>query len=95
MIVSESKIPDSLSDTPIQKRGLEDCAIDAPRHKRRHSCKPEALNIDKEHLILEAQSWSPTQIVNWSARRYGLTQQNGGQSIKEILKGLRTIFLQH
>ena len=62
--------------------------IDAPRPKRKHGCKPGALNIDKERLLLEAQSWSPTQIVNWSeiARRYGLTQQNGGQSIKEFLK---------
>ena len=41
---------------------------------KKHGCKPEALCVDKENLLQEAQSWSPTQNINWSelARRYGL-----------------------
>ena len=41
-----------------------------------------------ESLLAEAQLWSENERVNWSelARRYGLTQSNGGQSIKEFLR---------
>ena len=55
---------------------------------KEHGCKPEALCVDKENLLQEAQSWSPTQNINWSelARRYGLNKKNGGQCIKEYLK---------
>ena len=45
------------------------------------------MAIDQVKLIEEAGSWSADQKVNWSqlARNYGLTGDNGGQSIKEFL----------
>ena len=45
------------------------------------------LNIDKDQLPQEAQSWAPNQSVNWAqlGRRYGLTTPNSGQVIKEYL----------
>ena len=43
---------------------------------------------EKERLLSEAQEWSENETVNWSevARRYGLTDANGGQTVKEFLK---------
>ena len=59
---------------------------DTQNPPKKHGCKPEALCVDKENLLQEAQSWSPTQNINWSelARRYGLNKKNGGQCIKNI-----------
>ena len=61
---------------------------DTQNPPKKHGWKPEALCVDKENLLQEAQSWSPTQNINWSelARRYGLNKKNGGQCIKEYLK---------
>ena len=67
----------------IRKQALSN-EPNSKNQSKKHGCKPEAL----ENLLLEAQSWSPTEEINWSdlARRYGIEKKNGGQCIKEFLK---------
>lgn len=68
------------------KRRAQEDTEDTPKPKKRHGCTLEG--IDKGNLIQEAQSWSPDEIVNWTAlaKRYGVTTPNGGQSLKEFLQ---------
>lgn len=44
--------------------------------------------MDTEQLLAEANTWSPSETINWSevGSRYGLTTPNRGQVIKEFLK---------
>jgi hypothetical protein len=55
--------------------------------KKKRNIKKENLAIDQVKLLEEARSWSADQKINWSqlARNYGLTDDNGGQIIKEFL----------
>ena len=55
--------------------------------KKKHGIKKENLAIDQVKLLEEAKSWSADQKINWSqlARNYGLTGDNGSQTIKEFL----------
>ena len=45
------------------------------------------FNLNKEGLLEECSTWSPTKSVNWSqlGERYGITTPNRGQVIKEYL----------
>ena len=68
------------------KRRAQEDTKDTPKPKKKHGCTSEGM--DKGNLIQEAQSWSPDEIVNWTAlaKRYGVTTPNGGQSLKEFLQ---------
>ncbi len=56
---------------------------------RRHGSNSKLSSEQKDGLLSEAQEWSENEIVNWSkiARRYGLTNSNGGQTVKEFIRG--------
>ena len=55
--------------------------------KRRHGCHPDTLTFDKDQLLQEARLWQPNEQVNWSqlGLRYGRSEPNRGQVIKEYL----------
>lgn len=55
--------------------------------EHRHGCHPDTLTFDKHQLLQEARSWQPNEQVNWSqlGLRYGLSEPNRGQVIKEYL----------
>ena len=54
---------------------------------RHHGSKSKLTPDAKHTLLLEAQQWEEYETVNWSAiaRRHGLTDSNGGQTVKEFL----------
>ncbi len=56
--------------------------------ERPHGVKKENLNIDQEALLLAASAWQDDKEINWTAlgTKYGLTNPNRGQIIKEFLK---------
>ena len=72
--------------TPTHKRSLGDASAPPAKHKR-HGMTADSLQIDKEQLLVEANTWSPDQTINWSeiGSKYGLTTPNRGQIIKEFL----------
>ena len=55
--------------------------------KRRHGCHPDTLTFEKDQLLQEARLWQPNEQVNWSqlGLRYGRSEPNRGQVIKEYL----------
>lgn len=55
--------------------------------KRKYHNLSETLEIDKENLLHEAETWAADKNINWLqlARDYGLASPNGGQIIKEFL----------
>ena len=63
-------------------------ATPVPSRKRKYHNLSETLQIDKDKLLHEAESWPEDKDVNWSqlAREYGLNSPNGGQIIKEFLE---------
>ena len=69
----DSERPDENSEEPITKK--------------QHGCLPPNLDIDKDRLMEEASTWTEDQKVNWSniGSRYGLTQANRGEIVKEYL----------
>ena len=76
---------EGLVPTPTQKIG----DLSAPPAKRRkHGLRADSLQMDTEQLLAEANTWSPSETINWSevGSRYGLTTPNRGQVIKEFLK---------
>lgn len=74
---------EGLTTTP--KRPAEDSSEGEPSHKKRFA---NNLEIDKEKLLREAQTWSSNEAINWShlAREYGVYSSNGGQMLKEYLQ---------
>ena len=77
---------EGLMTTP--KRVAESTAEGEPKPKRkRHGCRPDFLNFNKDKLLQEARAWMPTKTINWSklAREYSIESPNGGQIIKEFL----------
>lgn len=66
--------PKQQATTPVQ--GL----------KRKYHNLSETLEIDKENLLHEAETWAADKNINWSqlARDYGLASPNGGQIIKRV-----------
>jgi hypothetical protein len=78
----------SPSYTPSRKRRSTSSEENIPQLKRKHGSALSISTASVESLLAEAQLWSENECVNWSelARRYGLTQSNGGQSIKEFLR---------
>ena len=70
----------------VRKR--KNSSQDQPTVKKRiHGHSMDSLTIETVQLLDEARTWSADQKVNWSelARKYGLHQKNGGQTIKEFL----------
>jgi len=72
---------------PTPKRTLE-CAPAPPAKHRKHGLIADNIKIDKQQLLVEANTWTPEEKINWSeiASRYGLTSPNRGQIIKEFLR---------
>lgn len=73
--------------TPKRKR-VQCSASDIPTPKRKHS-SPLNPTKTEDDLLEKARCWNDDEVINWSklAREYGITRPNGGQSIKEFLKG--------
>ena len=73
-----------------KKRKNDNRDEDMPPAKRTHTgnLDVEEQNTDVQNLLEEAQSWSPSKVVNLSdlARQCGITRHNGGQVLKEIMK---------
>lgn len=78
----------SLTHTPSRKRMSSLSDENVPPAKRKHGSPMNLSTAAEESILAEAQLWSENEKINWSAlaRRYGLTQKNGGQSIKEFLR---------
>ena len=78
----------STSDTPTRKRASTATMDDTPPAKKKHGCKVDSLQLDREKLLSEATEWSENDNINWSAKasEYGLSGANRGQTLKEYLQ---------
>ena len=91
MVVLQNRISWDKFDRVRKTQGLSSTqnseTTTTPSRKRKHGCNSQNINIDKDQLLNEANSWAPDQPVQWSelARKYGLTTPNCGQVIKEYL----------
>ena len=50
---------------PTPKRKIGDASA-PPAKRRKHGLRADSLQIDTEQLLVEANTWSPTQTINWS-----------------------------
>ena len=87
--ISWKKFNDIRLEQSFESREAAEERVAAKGIKRRwHGTSKENLDIDQKALLEEASTWEKDKEINYSevARRYGLTTQNGGQSIKEFLE---------
>ena len=86
--IRKSETLEDRPQTPSRKRKSNSLDETTPPSKRKHGTPINLSTAAKESLLTEARSWVENYNVNWSdlARRQGITEANGGQSIKEFLK---------
>lgn len=85
--IRKSQTLDSLS-TPSRKRKRVLSDENSPPPKRKQHGSLSLPVTIKEDLLAEAQTWTDDETVNWSslARRHGVVNRNGGQTVKEFLR---------
>ena len=90
-LVLQNRMSWSTYDKLHKTEGLVMCTPEntVPRTRKRRCGKiNDTLEIDKEKLLSDANTWPANKEVNWShlAREYGIHSPNGGQIIKEYLQ---------